>query len=367
MLMKRRVLLLAMAASTTLAPTLPAAAQAGKFLSAEDFRSGAVRGFGVGIARQESGEYFQALAATGASTGRLFFSFTRCATCTTYEIAAGEVHKLDGMIEAAGRHGLRLILVGSFQNDELGAWWTATDRWAGAAAAWRELARRYREEPAVAAYELFNEPNAPGQPVASAVAAWARLTERMIRAIREVDGVHPIIVQPPPGGSGSSFALMRPFADPGIVYSFHYYTPHEITHQRVSDRWPRAIPYPAGVEYGLGKWDAQYGVTAWNKARVAQTLEPVRTFARRYKVPIFVGEFSCVRWAPDGSAQRYINDLLEIFRAEGWSWNYHEFRGWPGWDAEMSAADPADHRRDADAPVMRLLKGAIAARRARDP
>jgi hypothetical protein len=362
---KRRLLLPAIAASAAFALAPPVFAQEARFLSAEDFRSGSIRGFGIGIARQESQEYFQALVATGATTGRLFFSFTRCATCTTYDIAAGEVYKLDEMVETARRHGVKLIIVAQFQNDERGAWWAGSERWQGAAAAWQQIARRYRDEPAVAAYELFNEPNAPGQSVAAAVGLWARLTAQIIRAIREVDTRHLLIVQPPPGGHTSAFTVLRPFSDSGIVYSFHYYTPHDITHQRVHAEWPRVIPYPAGVEYGLGKWDVQYGVTPWNKARIAQDLEPVRAFARRYKVPIFVGEFSCVRWAPDGSARRYVGDLLELFGAEGWSWSYHEFRGWPGWDPEIASEDPAERRRDPDAPVMRLLKDAIAARNVR--
>lgn len=357
-----RIVLATMSAVMLASLAAVAIAQRDDFVTADQFRIGSIRGFGIGSARQERDDYFRALAATGANVGRLFFSFTRCATCTTYEIAAGEVYRLDEMIETAGRHRLKLILVAQFQNDERGVWWSGSERWQGAGAAWQQLARRYRDERAVAAYELFNEPIAPGQSVPNAVALWARLTEQLIRAIREVDTQHLIIVQPPPGGHTSAFAVLRPFSDPGIVYSFHYYTPHDITHQRVSAEWSRVIPYPAGAEYGLGKWDVQYGVTAWNKARIAQDLEPVRAFARRYKVPVFVGEFSCVRWAPDGSARRYIGDLLELFRTEGWSWSYHEFRGWPGWDPEIASEDPAERRRDPDAPVMRLLKDAIAAR-----
>ena len=339
-----------------------AAGQAPEFITADHFRSGSIRGLGIGPARQEPDEYFQALAATGANVGRVFFNFTRCKTCAEYEISAGELYNLDSMLESARRHRLALILVATFAEDERGAWWTDERLWRPAGLAWESLARRYNGESAVAAYELFNEPIARGMSLGDALARWSRMTGEMIRTVRAVDGVHPIIVQPPQGGSGAGFAQLRPFADAGIVYSFHYYIPHQITHQGVSPEWQRRIPYPAGAEYGLGTWDPRDGAVAWNKVRMSQTLDPVREFVRRHRVPVFVGELGCVRWAPDGSAYRYVRDVLDLIRAEGWSWAYHEFRAWPGWDPEIASDDPAERKRDPNAPMMRLLKEALAPR-----
>lgn len=339
-----------------------ATARGAEPLTTEHFRTGAVRGFGIGPARQVTDEYFADLAATGANAGRVFFNFTRCRACSDYQISAGEIFNLDSMLDGARRHGIKLVLVATFAEDERGAWWTDERLWGGAALAWQSLARRYAGNAAVAAYELFNEPIAKGRSLDEAIAAWSRLTEAMIRAVRAADAARPIVVQPPQGGSGASFARLSPFADPGIVYSFHYYIPHQITHQGVSAEWSRTIPYPAGLEHGLGTWDSRDGAVAWNKARMSQTLEPVRAFARRHRVPVFVGEFSCVRWAPDGSAYRYVRDLLDLVRAEGWSWAYHEFRAWPGWDPEIASADPADRTRDPNAPMIKLLREALAAR-----
>ena len=84
-------------------------------------------------------------------------------------------------------------------------------------------------------------------------------------------------------------------------------------------------------------------------------LSAARSFAQKHDVPIYVGEFSAVRSAPDGSAARYIAESIRLFEAYGWSWSYHEFRGWHGWDAEQDESG----RRSSEAPVIRLLRDAM--------
>ena len=60
----------------------------------------------------------------------------------------------------------------------------------------------------------------------------------------------------------------------------------------------------------------------------------VLEFQQKYDVPIYVGEFSAIRWAPENSAYRYLNDVIEIFEEYGWDWTYHAFREWSGWSVE---------------------------------
>lgn len=48
-------------------------------------------------------------------------------------------------------------------------------------------------------------------------------------------------------------------------------------------------------------------------------------------MPILVGEFSVVRWAPKEDAERYLADLVELFEEFGWSWCYHGLRDYHGW------------------------------------
>jgi hypothetical protein len=107
------------------------------------------------------------------------------------------------------------------------------------------------------------------------------------------------------------------------------YMPGEFTHQGVHRKGP-PVAYPGQIAGRL-----------WDKAQVQRALQPVVDFQKRYNVHIFVGEFSAIRWAPDGSACRYLTDLIDVFEANGWDWTYHAFREWNGWSVEHGS-DPAN-------------------------
>ena len=67
---------------------------------------------------------------------------------------------------------------------------------------------------------------------------------------------------------------------------------------------------------------------------MAQELKYVDEFRSRWKVPVYVGEFSVVRWVPKDGAVRWLQDVIDLFEVRGWSWSYHAFREWHGWSLE---------------------------------
>jgi hypothetical protein len=72
-------------------------------------------------------------------------------------------------------------------------------------------------------------------------------------------------------------------------------------------------------------------------------------------VPIYVGEFSAARWTGD-SGNRYLEHCLEFFEEYGWSWTYHSWREWHGWNAEMNNYDMDDQTQYDTTPRLELLK-----------
>jgi hypothetical protein len=111
---------------------------------------------------------------------------------------------------------------------------------------------------------------------------------------------------------------------PNIIYSVHMYQPQSLTHQQFSSQSP-AYSYPGTI-------DNVY----YDKAKLKEILAPIKAYQDKYRVPIYIGEFGCIRWAPNNSAFNYLRDCIEIFEEYGWDYAYNTFRTWDGWSVEHS-------------------------------
>ena len=113
------------------------------------------------------------------------------------------------------------------------------------------------------------------------------------------------------------------------MYSLHFYLPGKFTHQGVNMATKAEARASLGVEYP-GKIKGKQ----WDRAALERELEVVDDFQRRYNVPMFVGEYSVVRWAPLPSSARWLTDVVSLFEERKWTWCYHAFREWDGWSLE---------------------------------
>ena len=207
---------------------------------------------------------------------------------------------------------------------------------------WEHLARRYKDVRCIWGYDLLNEPLEEG--MAEDALDWQGLAERCAKAIRRIDPTRTIIVEPAPWGGPDAIENLVPLDVPNVVYSVHMYKPHRFTHQGVYNRNEPPLRYPGVIE---GK--------EWDKERIEEGLGAVIAFQKTYNVHLFLGEFSAIRWAPDGSAYRYLKDCIDVFEKHGWDWTYHAFREWNGWSVEHGP-DRADNRPTAEpTPRKKLL------------
>jgi hypothetical protein len=87
---------------------------------------------------------------------------------------------------------------------------------------WTTIAKRYKDEPAVAGYDLLNEPLPARTGAARTYKAQLEpLYKRLTKAIREIDSRHIIIVEGADWANDWS-VFSEPF-DKNMVYQFHYY------------------------------------------------------------------------------------------------------------------------------------------------
>ena len=195
---------------------------------------------------------------------------------------------------------------------------------------WQGIAKRCRDRKQIIWYDLKNEPlNWDDMP--DAPHQWPRWAQTLIDKIREIDKVHPIVVESGPGGMWTGLNAIANLHGDKLIYSIHHYAPYEYTHQGIRELVNTDLahaftkvnlPYP-------GKFTGIY----WDKAQLELNLAPVIAFQKKYGVRIYVGEFSVARWAP-GAAQ-YLRDIIGIFEKYGWDWTYHAFHESNIWSFEF--------------------------------
>lgn len=203
-------------------------------------------------------------------------------------------------------------------------------------AVWEKLARRYKDNPAVSGFDLLNEP-AEGF-VFAGCAHWPELALRVARKIRAIDPARTLIYEPAPWASTEAFKDLKPLPLENVIYSVHFYLPLKFTTQG-------ALGVPTGAVYP-GVIDGE----RWDKDALKKALNPVIAFQRKHGVPIYVGEFSAIRWAP--GANEWLRDAFDLWEELGWSWTFHAYREWHGWSPEHDY-DPTHLERSAK-PTDRL-------------
>lgn len=183
-----------------------------------------------------------------------------------YEYKEQGFRDLEERLNWAREHGIYVILcMGNAQggNQVLGegnALWTDRDNQNRLISLWREIARRYKDDPIVAGYELLNEPHPPQDQ------DWQVLAEEVAQAIREEDNRHILIVCNTLITNDNDWAKY-PFrlfkiSDDNVLYTAHIYDPGFFTHQgafwsgiRQGAYFPDNILSDRGVEYKGGYYE----------------------------------------------------------------------------------------------------------------
>jgi hypothetical protein len=313
--------------------------------------------------------YFRALRAYGANWVRLTFS--KWPSARDGEFLAGslddyralvreDLATLRAVLDAAHAAGLKVVIVplglpgarwtqhnGGRLDDRL---WKERRYWQQSAAFWRDLAAALANHPAIAAYNLLNEP-APElngglaeHAAPETMAAWyqqARGTARDLRAfyelliasVRAVDTRTPIMIDAGFYAAADAW-LYWPAAlpDTRLLYAYHMYEPWAATSapnmkREVPHRYPGESPFAGG----RARWDASV---------VAGYLQQPVDWARRHGVPtrrLVAAEFGCMRIWPD--CARYLEDVVSSLEADGVHWAFYSFReSWDGMDYELGSA-----------------------------
>jgi endoglucanase len=328
-------------------PTTPPAPQA----PAQEQPPVITRGFNFG---QRDAATFADAASWGATNARIHLRIPHDAPPGRYwqRFEETTLKEAEAAVAAAHGTGVKVVLtLGSFvpgADRDQHEYWAHPDLAELTIGAWRRLAQRLAPMRGdILGYDLLNEPLdrsvAPRAPV-----EWRELAIRTIAAIREHDRDTWVIFEPGPGGTFAGFFDLEPLPDARVMYSAHYYFPHQFTHQGIHNvkgtELTKAlttvgIPYPLAVgALGGDTWELAFhrlpDLAVFDRAAIARIAAPALAFQAKHRVPLYLGEFSAVRWAPHDDALRYLRDLIGFCEEHGWSWSYHGFREFNGWSLE---------------------------------
>lgn len=162
-------------------------------------------------------------------------------------------------------------------------------------ALWKAIAQRYKDEPAVAGYDLLNEPlpertGAAGKYKSDLEPLYKRLT----KAIREVDAKHMIIVEGVDWANDWS-VFTEPF-DKNLVYQFHYY--------------------------------------CWDNPAVLKSIQRYLNYRARFNAPVWVGETgekdNTIYWA-----------TTAYFEANNIGWSFWPWKKMDTQNTPLSIKPPA--------------------------
>ena len=230
----------------------------------------------------------------------------------TYNQAA--LQHLDNTIMRIAKQGLYVILdlhaAGQNNlnhNKEYGhILWNQTELQNRVVALWGVISERYQNNPAIAGYDLINEPMAPTKQ------ALHNFYQRCITEIRKHDRKHLLIIGKNLG-KPEDINFGGEYDDSNIVLSVHFYKPGQFTGQgKKGFRLGR--PYP-GRYHGI-YWDAGQIEKYFNSILSGLKIER----------PLFVGEFAANAWGGHGDALRWIEDVMAVFNRKGIHYTYFSYK-----------------------------------------
>lgn len=204
---------------------------------------------------------------------------------------------------------------------------------------WRRLAAHYASRNSdLIFYEIMNEPevNDPYR--------WAGIQARLAEAIREAAPKNTIIATGPNWSSIADLLTQHPLPDGNVIYTFHFYEPHEFTHQGAgwgSPWWiyTHDIPYPpteASMANALkqvpdarDRYDLEhYWLDHWDGHRIRLQIDAAAAWGKTNNVPLLCNEFGAHRPHMDvTSRMNWLRDVRTALEADGIGWTMWDYRG----------------------------------------
>ena len=254
----------------------------------------------------------------------------------------------------------------SFSKPELENLWKSEEDLGAFCQSWLELAHALKRTEAPLWFDVLNEPTAADSE------DWNHVASRIYRALRMEDPKRVIMIESTCWGSVLRLNdLAEAVQGPNLVYSFHYYLPMAVTHQK-APWWEGAKAYSGEVAYP-GKvpevpentppnihpltrkaLEFEQGCY-WDKERLRGTLKQAAQLVGQGN-RVYCGEFGVYEKVARATRLNWTRDMVALFSElkVGWGyWNYKwlDFGIWPKTPEGLTA--PVDEE------MLNILKAGI--------
>lgn len=189
---------------------------------------------------------------------------------------------------------------------------------------WPQIAEHFKNRSDYIIYEILNEPQI-GQ------SEWYLTQLKALKAIRQIDRDHTVVVTGADWGSIAALTTMVPYQDKNLIYTYHFYDPYRFTHQSAS--WadlPTAclenIPFPYDAERmpalrGQAKKLENEMTNSYPRSgtveALRETMKKVADFGAKNNVPLWCGEMGVHNVAAPEADRNYwykaVNEILTEF------------------------------------------------------
>ena len=192
-------------------------------------------------------------------------------------------------------------------------------------AAWPQIAEHFKNRSEYIIYEILNEPIGRGD----VPAKWYKIQQETIDLIRKYDTKHAIVVTVPDWSHADDLVKMKPYKDPNLIYTFHFYEPTAFAVQGC--HWGMGkdvdgVPFPyeksrmpkikSSYEKEWAKYELevkypQQGNVKW----INDKMKKVAAWAKKNKVKVWAGEMGAAYWINPPDRLAWINAMVAAFKA----------------------------------------------------
>lgn len=229
-------------------------------------------------------------------------------------------------------------------------------------ALWLMLARRYADKPQIA-FEPLNELR-DVDPV-----KWNRLWLRLLSEIRKVNPDRVVIIGGTCWNSCRKLEELTVVDDPNVVYTWHFYAPHEFTHQQSvlnadAILYNRKLLYPCDDIERYNEYHYCHGREAAyhapiNKDTLRSLTKPAFDFQKAHPDQIvWCGEFGTIRHADRTSRENWMRDVISLLKENDMPYCVWNYLSTPNDGNRFSLVDD-DTREILSDELLRIIQGNV--------